>query len=147
MSHSLPNTTPPTAEAPQVEEGTREEENRLLRQELWLRHGCPFPALYGDDGEMSCNACMIDFKRGDVVRIIERLKEQGLARARSALAQVAPRVGGEAARIAAMEGALDDAADLLDEYVPTPEERAEGHKMALAETLREYAKFCRSFTQ
>lgn len=30
---------------------------------LWLRHGCPISALYGDDGEMQCNKCGIDFKR------------------------------------------------------------------------------------
>ena len=34
----------------------------ILRKLLWLRHGCSFPALYGDDGCMDCNACMIDFK-------------------------------------------------------------------------------------
>lgn len=34
-----------------------------IRRRLWLGHGCPMPALYGDDGEMSCNACMIDFRR------------------------------------------------------------------------------------
>lgn len=32
------------------------------RRLLWLRHGCPPSALYGDDGEMQC-ACGIDFKR------------------------------------------------------------------------------------
>ena len=35
-----------------------------LRELLWLRHGCPMPALYGDDGEMQCSSCMVDFKRG-----------------------------------------------------------------------------------
>jgi len=39
------------------------EEEQILRKLLWVRHGCPFPALYGDDGEMQCNNCMIDFKR------------------------------------------------------------------------------------
>lgn len=34
-----------------------------LRRLLWLRHGCPINNLYGDDGEMQCNFCMIDFKR------------------------------------------------------------------------------------
>src|SRR6266436_9040792 len=32
-----------------------------LRQQLWLSHGCD--ALYGDDGEMQCGRCYIDFKR------------------------------------------------------------------------------------
>ena len=34
-----------------------------LRYLLWLRHGCPVSALYGDDGEMSCGMCLIDFGR------------------------------------------------------------------------------------
>ena len=38
-------------------------EEQLLRKLLWVRHGCPFPALYGDDGEMQCHNCGIDFKR------------------------------------------------------------------------------------
>ena len=33
------------------------------RRLLWLRHGCPREALYGDDGEMSCGRCCIDFAR------------------------------------------------------------------------------------
>jgi hypothetical protein len=38
---------------------------RLLRLEWWVNHGCSFHALYGDDGEMQCNAdtCRKDFKR------------------------------------------------------------------------------------
>ena len=37
-------------------------ENMLLRKMLWLRHGCTIVGLYGDDREMQCNHCMIDFK-------------------------------------------------------------------------------------
>lgn len=33
------------------------------RKTLWLGHACPSPALYGDDGEMQCNNCFLDFKR------------------------------------------------------------------------------------
>lgn len=40
-----------------------------LRRMLWLRHGCPTSAQYGDDGEMQCNACMIDFKRDSLQNI------------------------------------------------------------------------------
>ncbi len=36
-------------------------ENDILRRLLWLNHGCTH--LYGDDGEMQCNVCRIDFKR------------------------------------------------------------------------------------
>ena len=37
------------------------------RTGLWLTHGCPYHALYGDDGEMQCNNGarhgLLDFKR------------------------------------------------------------------------------------
>lgn len=57
-------------------EGAREELE--LRKLLWLRHGCS--GLYGDDGEMQCSACLIDFKRmsareiGDRWRTINAIK-------------------------------------------------------------------------
>ena len=46
-----------------------DDNEKLLRQLLWLRHGCGVPALYGDDGEMQCSKCMIDFKRATAVEI------------------------------------------------------------------------------
>jgi len=55
-----------------------EAENSILRRLLWLRHGCPFPALYGDDGEMQCNVCMLDFKRDSAKRIERKFQEIGL---------------------------------------------------------------------
>lgn len=61
-------------------------ENQQLRKLLWLRHGCPTSALYGDDGEMQCNICMLDFKRMSIDEIegrwvarSERLIRQHLA--------------------------------------------------------------------
>jgi hypothetical protein len=45
------------------------EAERKLRQLLWLNHGCSINMLYGDDGEMQCSACMIDFKRDPVEKI------------------------------------------------------------------------------
>ena len=39
------------------------EEEAVLRRLLWLHHGCPTISLYGDDGEMQCSKCGIDFKR------------------------------------------------------------------------------------
>lgn len=47
----------------------------LLRKLLWLRHGCPFHALYGDDGEMQCKACGIDFLRESPTQIEQRFRE------------------------------------------------------------------------
>ena len=35
----------------------------VLRELLWLRHGCSISVLYGDDGEMQCGDCQIDFLR------------------------------------------------------------------------------------
>jgi hypothetical protein len=45
-----------------------------LRQLLWLNHGCI--SLYGDDGEMQCGQCGIDFKRDPVDLIERRLMER-----------------------------------------------------------------------
>lgn len=36
---------------------------KQLRREWFLGHGCGFHALYGDDGEMQCHACHVDFLR------------------------------------------------------------------------------------
>ncbi len=42
-------------------------ENLTLRKLLWLHHG--HAALYGDDGEMQCQQCPLDFKRATVQEI------------------------------------------------------------------------------
>lgn len=47
-------------------------ENLILRKLLWLNHGCY--ALYGDDGEMQCGQCIMDFKRDSIERIEEQLE-------------------------------------------------------------------------
>jgi hypothetical protein len=63
---------------------TLESADRLWRELLWLRHGCPRHMLYGDDGEMQCNHCMADFKRmppEKVREIWERGTPTGIARA------------------------------------------------------------------
>ena len=49
--------------------------DEALRRVVWLNHGCPMPALYGDDGEMQCNICRIDFKRmsgSDIERLLQK---------------------------------------------------------------------------
>lgn len=51
------------------------EENKQLRMLLWLRHGCD--GLYGDDGEMQCAKCMIDFKRDSADSIEEKWHTAG----------------------------------------------------------------------
>ncbi len=49
-----------------------EDSELRLRKMLWQRHGCSGPALYGDDGELQCNSCMIDFRRNTPAEIEAR---------------------------------------------------------------------------
>lgn len=51
----------------------------LFRQLLWVNHGCPLPALYGDDGEMQCHCCGIDFKRLEPSQIRDVWQRRNLA--------------------------------------------------------------------
>lgn len=55
---------------------TLEEENKKLRELLWLNHG--HNGLYGDDGEMQCNECILDFKRLPVEFIEQAFREEGM---------------------------------------------------------------------
>lgn len=55
-----------------------ESENRDLRRLLFLTHSCE--GTYGDDGEMQCSLCRIDFKRDAVGYIDLRIQERGLQR-------------------------------------------------------------------
>jgi len=50
-------------------------DNLIFRRLLWLKHGCHMQYLYGDDGEMQCQKCMIDFKRDMPEEIETRLRE------------------------------------------------------------------------
>ena len=52
-------------------------EMERLRRWLWLNHGCSAAVLYGDDGEMQCNAAVnhpgcvpLDFKRNELIRLV-----------------------------------------------------------------------------
>ncbi len=57
-----------SANVVKIEDGTI-----LLRQLLWLNHGCDLKYLYGDDGEMQCTKCKIDFKRFSAQEIEDNL--------------------------------------------------------------------------
>lgn len=57
---------------------TQEEENKKLRELLWIRHGCSFASLYGDDGEMQCCTCLLDFKRMPADEIQQRFQQIGM---------------------------------------------------------------------
>lgn len=54
---------------------------RLLRLEWWSNHGCPVGSRYGDDGELSCGGCGLDFKRMPLEDLYVRV---GAARAKVA---------------------------------------------------------------
>lgn len=56
------------------------QDSKHLRELLWLRHGCPSYALYGDDGEMQCGKCLVDFRRDSGVAIAERFRRIGMAK-------------------------------------------------------------------
>ena len=49
-------------------------EQSLLREFLWINHGCPPPALYGDDGEMQCGKCRLDFKRQPAQELLDHIR-------------------------------------------------------------------------
>jgi len=57
------------------ENGGREAEN-VMRRLLWMMHGADH-VLYGDDGEMQCSKCMIDFKRMSAQDIERKFWEIG----------------------------------------------------------------------
>jgi hypothetical protein len=52
-----------------------------LRQEWWTGHGCSFASLYGDDGEMQCNAltCRKDFKRDSMESLRQHVEARRMA--------------------------------------------------------------------
>lgn len=46
---------------------------------VWLHHNPEhYSFLYGDDGEMQCPACMLDFKRNSLQEIEARWQEQAM---------------------------------------------------------------------
>ena len=54
------------------------EENLSLRRLLWLYHG--HQGLYGDDGEMQCAQCRLDYKRDDIETIEKHFNDLELKR-------------------------------------------------------------------
>ncbi len=61
--------------------GLRESE-MMLRRLLWEHHASGH-GLYGDDGEMQCNTCLLDFKRDSIdeierVFLQARLRDMGM---------------------------------------------------------------------
>lgn len=67
----------PTAPDPVGEAGVLLDRVRELRKVLWLNHGCDIGALYGDDGEMQCGRCIIDFLRATPEQLVSALQRRG----------------------------------------------------------------------
>jgi hypothetical protein len=55
-------------------------EEMTLRRLLWVHHECPPHARYGDDGEMQCSSCLIDFRRISIKRLEEKFFERNMKR-------------------------------------------------------------------
>lgn len=62
------------------------EENRILRYLLGRSHDGPKHRIYGDDGELQCSACWIDFVRDSAQDIKRKLEESGMRELQRAIA-------------------------------------------------------------
>jgi hypothetical protein len=98
---------------------TPEEENFTLRRLLFQEHPCQ--EKYGDDGQMQCNACVIDFRRDAVDRIEHALfvrgaKEQELqsAEVMALAAQMPVDVLKELREVSRLAGRIVNATEFLD---------------------------------
>jgi|GEM_PF-3615440 len=57
------------------------DEERIFRRLLFFMHSsCDHRNLYGDDGEMHCHTCDIDFVRDSAKDIEERISDINLAK-------------------------------------------------------------------
>ena len=65
---------------------TLEQENRLLRYMLARAHDGTGHRLYGDDGELQCPTCWIDFVRDPAHEIQRKLEEAGMRELQRAIA-------------------------------------------------------------
>lgn len=63
---------------------TPEEIEMLLRREWWINHG--HLGIYGDDGEMQCGECRVDYKRDPLERVQAACHSARLDRAARAIA-------------------------------------------------------------
>lgn len=67
------------AQADRAIDGDKQREEMTLRRLLWLRHDSEHSGiLYGDDGEMQCAACRIDFRRDRPAEIERMFMEAGI---------------------------------------------------------------------
>lgn len=74
-----------TAEWPEIIRDLKDE-NRILRYLLGRSHDGPKHRIYGDDGELQCSACWIDFVRDSAQDIQRKLEEAGMRELQRAIA-------------------------------------------------------------
>ena len=55
-----------------------QKDNKDLRHLLFIAHGSQEHYLYGDDGERSCNTCMIDFNQDTPQQISDKIMNYNL---------------------------------------------------------------------
>ena len=60
-----------------------EEDVVILRKFMWVNHGCSPHALYGDDGEMQCGNCLLDFKRMPIKELNKSIVKERIKRMRA----------------------------------------------------------------
>ena len=78
-----------------IEPWTPGEIETALRREWWINHGHGYLALYGDDGEMQCAACLADFKRQPLEELWPLVILRRQQRAASQIADAAVLAGRE----------------------------------------------------
>lgn len=62
------------------------EENKVFRRLLAMAHDSEKHRIYGDDGELQCSACWIDFVRDSAQDIQRKLEEAGMRELQRAIA-------------------------------------------------------------
>ena len=67
-----------TAQSPDDEIAQLRSDNRKLRYLLARQHGSATHRIYGDDGELQCSACWIDFRLDTVADIERKIYEAGM---------------------------------------------------------------------
>ena len=62
----------------QAELATLRADNRLLRYLLAMAHNSATHLIYGDDGELQCGVCFVDFVRDSASTIHKKIKDARL---------------------------------------------------------------------
>ena len=69
----------PIAQGPvDVNVSRLQEENRILRYLLAMAHDSEKHRIYGDDGELQCSVCWVDFVRDSAQDIKRKIEEAGM---------------------------------------------------------------------